>query len=393
MVTPFTLTNLLKAYIKCRQNKRQTVNAIKFEINSEKNLLRLVCKLKDRTYSPGKSICFVVTYPKVREIFAADFADRIIHHLLVNEIEPIFEKHFIYDSFACRTDKGTLKGVIRLRHFINKITVNKRQPAYFAQLDIKSFFPSLDKNILYRILKTTVEKTKKSTIWKEEVLWLAKNIIFHDPTHNYHFKGNPYLKKLVPIQKSLFGQPPNVGLPIGNLTSQFFANVYLNELDQFVKRELKIRYYLRYVDDIVLLSQDPTILKEWTRKIEDFLKTTLKLTLHPDKKHFGSVDQGIDFLGYVIFPYYTLCRRRVVANCKSKIHRFNKELEDSPFVDKKFRLRMQSTLNSYYGHFRHGNCFRLRINLYNKRLQKIKEILTPVDNCQKFVLKEKFKSD
>jgi hypothetical protein len=160
-----------------------------------------------------------------------------------------------------------------------------------------------------------------------------------------------------------------------------------------VKRELKIRYYLRYVDDIVLLSQDPTILKEWTRKIEDFLKTTLKLTLHPDKKHFGSVDQGIDFLGYVIFPYYTLCRRRVVANCKSKIHRFNKELEDSPFVDKKFRLRMQSTLNSYYGHFRHGNCFRLRINLYNKRLQKIKEILTPVDNCQKFVLKEKFKSD
>ena len=214
------LNEVLRAYISCRKNKRNTVNQIKFELNVENNLYNLYTELKNETYRPGRSICFVVTYPKLREIFAADFKDRIVHHLLVARLEPYYEKRFIYDSYACRKDKGAHKAVLRLRKF-------SRQNKYYLQIDVKNFFTSIDKNTLYSIfLKGKFNKETRS---------LLKKMIFHDPTSNYYLKGDGNLFSKIPPCKSLFYTPKNRGLPIGNLTSQFFANVCLTEVDQSIK--------------------------------------------------------------------------------------------------------------------------------------------------------------
>jgi hypothetical protein len=375
------LNEVLRAYISCRKNKRNTVNQIKFELNVENNLYNLYTELKNETYRPGRSICFVVTYPKLREIFAADFKDRIVHHLLVARLEPYYEKRFIYDSYACRKDKGAHKAVLRLRKF-------SRQNKYYLQIDVKNFFTSIDKNTLYSIfLKGKFNKETRS---------LLKKMIFHDPTSNYYLKGDGNLFSKIPPCKSLFYTPKNRGLPIGNLTSQFFANVYLNEVDQYIKRTLKVKHYIRYVDDMILLSDDKNQLLKWRDEINGFLSEKLKLSLHPGKDRIGAVENGIDFLGYIVRPNYILSRRRVAGNLKKKLNLFNKgyyllsnnqkqislPLSSNP-TDEEI-ARMLTTVNSYYGHFKHADTYNLRKNLYENRMGKLKNYLEPVDNYAHF---------
>lgn len=389
--TAFTLPKLFKAYLSCRQRKRKTINALKFELDWESKLFRLQKELQNHTYQLGRSICFVVTYPKVREIFAADFRDRIVHHLLVNKIEPYFERRFIYDSFACRKEKGCHAALSRLKKFIYQVTKNKSQNAFYGQFDIKSFFSSIDKNILLTLIEKEIKKSLP-VYSQKELLWLAKKIVFHDPTQNYYLKGKKELFNQIPAHKTLFKTPKNKGLPIGNLTSQFFANVYLNELDQFVKRELKVKYYLRYADDMTLLSDDLKQLKKWRRKISRFLKENLGLELHPNKDKYGSVWQGINFVGYIIKPDYVLSRKRVVGNLKTKLHYFNQGLllvssnqkqEALPLSrppTKEEIKQMAAMVNSYFGHFRWANCYNLRQNLYEKHFGELKKYLKPVSN-------------
>lgn len=372
--TIFTLPKLYQAYISCRKRKRKTINALKFELNLESNLLYLKKELESRTYQPKRSICFVVTYPKTREIFAADFSDRIVHHLLVAEIEPYFEKTFIYNSFACRKEKGAHKALKKLRQSLNKITNNQTKNAFYAQLDILSFFTSIDKNVLYETIESKIIKLKRHQAWKEEIFYLLKTIIFYDPTKNFVVKGRRALFEKLPPQKSLFGVPSDKGLPIGNLTSQFFANVYLDSLDQFVKRELKIKFYFRYVDDLVLLSCDLSELRKWRNKIDCYLKVKLKLHLHPDKDAYGSVYQGIDFVGYIIKPDYILSRKRVVNNLKTKLYFFD-QVSRPPTKDE--IKQAVAMINSYFGHFRYCNGYNLRKNIYENHFGKLKNYLKP----------------
>jgi len=257
-------------------------------------------KLKKKSYSPGRSICFAVSYPKIREIFASDFNDRILHHLLINRIEPYFEKRFIFDSCACRPKKGGHFAVERLRLSERNITKNHTRQAYSLQLDIKSFFYNINKQILMNILIHTLYKSDFGDEEFEEDLWLAHKIIFHNPCNNYKLKGDMTLLESLPKHKSLFNIPPHKGLPIGNLTSQFFANVYLNELYQFIKRELKFKYYIRYADDMVLLDTDYKRLERTIYIINDFLINRLDLELHPNKTKLNSIYSGMDFLGYIV---------------------------------------------------------------------------------------------
>lgn len=384
----FTLPRLFTAYLSCRQTKRKTINALKFEIACEQKLLNLAKELQSHTYRPGRSICFIVTYPKLREIFAADFRDRIVHHLLIDKIISLFERRFIYDSFACREEKGTHVAIFRLKKFIYQVTKNKAKNAFYGQFDIKSFFSNIDKDILFTIIEKEVNKSFPVHIQKE-IIWLTRTIIFHNPTKNYYRKGKMELFNQIPASKTLFKAPKNKGLPIGNLTSQFFANVYLNELDQFVKRKLKVKYYLRYVDDLVLLSENPQQLRRWRKEIDCFLKETLKLELHPNKNKFGSVYQGIDFVGYIVKPNYVLSRKRVVSNLKTKLYFFNqglllvsdnqkqRALPLSRQPTKEEVKQMTAMVNSYYGHFRYANCYSLRKNLYEKHFGELKKYLKP----------------
>ncbi len=252
----------MKCYYDCRKRKRYTFNAAKFEIHFEDELLKLQKELKNHAYKPGRSICFVVTKPKLREIFAADFRDRIVHHVLVGYLEPIWEQKFIDQSYACRKGKGAHKAIEDLRRYVGKVTKGNTQKAHYLQVDVRSFFVSLKKRILFELIKKQVKNP--------EILWLTEATLFHNPTHNYYRKGQMSLFDLIPDHKSLFKVSPDQGLPIGNLTSQFLANVYLNELDQFIKHKLKAKYYLRYVDDLVLLSQDKEQLKIWRDEIDKF---------------------------------------------------------------------------------------------------------------------------
>lgn len=340
----FSFKNIYQCYLDCRRKKRNTYNALRFEINAEENIFKLEQELKDRTYCPSRSILFVAKKPKLREIFAADFRDRVVHHILVNELEKTWEPIFIHDSYACRLNKGTHKAVIRLQNFLRRITANGRIRAYYLQLDIKDFFTSIDKNILFTLIKTKIADSK--------VLWLTEKILFWDCTTSYVRRGNQEILSNIPANKSLFGKENRRGLPIGNLTSQFFANIYLNELDQFVKHTLKAHGYLRYVDDFVLLSRDREELLRWKGDIMRFLPNRLSLQLHPRRQKLQLVSNGIDFLGYITRSKYILVRRRVLNNLKARI----RELRDKP-------EKLKNSIASYLGHFKWANSFRLQNKL------------------------------
>jgi len=382
----FSFQNLLRAYYQCRKRKRKTINAAKFELNFEGHLLKLEEELKDHTYRPGQSICFIITDPKPREVFAADFRDRIVHHLLVNYLEPRWEKKFIHHSYSCRQNKGAHYAIKDLKRFLKKVSRNFSQPAYYLQADISAFFMSLKKDILFNLIK---RHTKHP-----DILWLTKQIIFQDPTENFYQKGNLKLFRLIPPHKSLFKVPKNQGLPIGNLSSQFFANVYLNELDQFAKHQLKIKYYLRYVDDIVILDQNPKQLKIWERQINQFLKEKLKIHLHPQKSILQSIYQGINFVGFIIKPNYSLVRRRTVGNFKRKLWQFNQmPIPENDGIFNEQLEKILAVVNSYYGQFKHANTFNLRKSIYQKHFKVLKSYLQPADqNFSHFRIKGKIKS-
>jgi len=340
----FSSKNIQKASINCRRNKRNTINALLFEFNSGENLLKLQQELNDKSYHPSRSILFAITKPKKREVFAADFRDRVVHHLLVEYLERIFEPIFIHDSYACRRGRGTHAAAMRLYKFTRQITSNGNSKAYYLQLDVKDFFPSISKEILFKLISNKVSDP--------DILWLTRLIIFWDCTKSFVTRGDNSLLNRIPEHKSLFGKNNEYGLPIGNLTSQFFANVYLNELDQFVKHTLKARYYLRYVDDFVILSPDATELSAWQARIEEFLSNQLKLRLHPKRHKLLPISNGIDFLGYIIRPGYILVRRRVINNLKEKIRQFRQ-------AKVKDLRKLCDSVASYLGHFKHANSYRL----------------------------------
>lgn len=232
--------DLFRAYEDARKNKRNTIAQLEFEKDAEHNLIELYHELLDGSYVPGKSICFLTHFPVLREVFASQFRDRVVHHLLFNYIAPIFEKTFIYDSYSCRKEKGTLFGVERLEHHIRSCTNNYTHTAYILKLDIQGYFMSINKNILYgiiynKLMKQWEEKGKNCNIPgknPEFILFLVESIIFKDHTLDCEVMGNKKEWMPLPASKSLFCQPKGIGLPIGDLTSQLFSNIYLNEFDK-----------------------------------------------------------------------------------------------------------------------------------------------------------------
>lgn len=340
----FTYKKIYKAYLQCRENKRSTINALRFEINLENNLEKLLDELKNNKYRPGRSICFVVTEPCAREIFAADFRDRVVHHLFVNELIAKAEKMFIFDSYACRKNKGTHKAVKRLSDFIKLETNNYKKGAWFMKMDIQNFFMSIDRQTLYMAALELIDKHKETDNWKADIAELAGIIIFHDPKSNYIRKGNPALSALVPTYKSLLNQPADKGLPIGNYSSQFFANLYMNKLDHYIKRRLKCKFYIRYVDDLVLLSRSNEKLKENRDKINLFLEKTLNLKLNRKKTIVQPINKGIDFLGYFLKNNKIHPRRNVTGRYRKKLYKAAIGINEIPW------RKLRSIAASYQGH-------------------------------------------
>ena len=302
----------------CRRNKRNSASAIAFEAHLESNLCDLNDELLGGSYSPGRSICFVVTRPKPREVWAAEFRDRVVHHLLYNKIAPRFHAGFVANSCACIPGRGTLYAAKRLEHDVRSLTQNWSRPAHYLKCDLANFFVAIDKHVL----RAQLAKRVCEPWWME----LAETILFHDPRRDVELRGRPELLALVPPHKSLFNAPPDTGLPIGNLSSQFFANVHLDALDQFAKHQVKARHYVRYVDDFVLLHESTAWLNESLAKFDAFLPARLGARLNPRKTILQPVARGIDFVGHVIKPW---CRSTRPRTLRTALHR----LEHMPKAD------------------------------------------------------------
>jgi len=256
------LQDLFQAYFDARQNKRNTINALAFEKSFEENIFQLHDDLISGRYLPRRSICFIVNQPVKREIFAAHFRDRVVHHLIYNYIAPLFEGTFINDSYSCRVGKGTHYGIKRVDKFIRSCSQNYKKDAYILKLDIQGYFMAINHKILYKIIKETLlKKRKKIQFNLPFILNLIKITIENDSTKNCIVKGNRSNWDGLPKDKSLFTVNNGCGLPIGNLTSQLFGNIYLNALDHFIKRDLNIKYYGRYVDDFILVHSHKAYLK------------------------------------------------------------------------------------------------------------------------------------
>lgn len=308
---PFTMGQLVQAWKDCRKAKRNTASALDFERNVESNLCALRAELLAGTYTPGRSTCFVVTRPKVREVWAADFRDRIVHHLLYNHIAPRFHASFVANSCACIPERGTLYAARQLEHAVRSITQNWALPAYYLKMDLANFFVAINK----RILRAQLARKVTEPWW----MALADTILMHDPRTDVDLRGDAALLQCVPAHKSLFNAPPNTGLPIGNLSSQFFANVHLDALDQFCKHQLKARHYVRYVDDFIILHQSPQWLNDARARIDAWLPQHLGAQLNPSKTILQPVARGIDFVGHILKPWRRITRRKTVRMAMDRI--------------------------------------------------------------------------
>ncbi|KKP80534.1 MAG: Retron-type reverse transcriptase [Candidatus Levybacteria bacterium GW2011_GWB1_35_5] len=311
-----------KQWDEFKKEKRNKKDVQQFERHLEDNLFELYRQLKRKTYRHGTYQEFYVTDPKRRHIHKSSVRDRVLHHLLYKYLYELFDKHFIYDSYSCRKDKGIHKAVKRLEKFARIVSKNYTENCWSLKCDIKKFFASVDHDILKNLIARKIRD--------EDINWLINNVIDS-------FSSEKGLGR---------------GIPLGNLTSQIFANIYLNEFDQFVKHKLKIKYYLRYADDFLVLntSTDPKWKEIYLESIKEFLESDLRLELHPKKIATRKLRWGIDFCGYIVLPHYILPRTKTKKRVISKISKGN--------------ISYQS-LQSYLGYLSHANSFKLSEKLKN----------------------------
>ena len=336
------LSDLYHAYYCARKHKRNTTNQLDFELNLESNIHELYDAVQTRTYKPFPSVAFIVEKPVKREVFAANFRDRVIHHLIFNYLNPVLDGRFITDSYSCRTGKGTLFGIRRLQHHIRSCSENHTKPCYVMKMDIMGYFMHINRTILYNQLERHIAKPHPH--WQnvpiDTLKYLIRETIFCDPTLNCRLNTPEHTWIGLPQSKSLFYSPDDCGLPIGNLTSQLFSNVYLHDLDCFVKHRLKCKHYGRYVDDFYILSssEEPEYYRYIRNEIDRFLNEKLQLCLHPKKYSLQHYSKGTPFLGVVVYPYHTVAGRRILKSYFSA----------SP--EERYK---------YAGFFKHHNCYQM----------------------------------
>ncbi len=360
------LSDLFEAYADCRANKRNTRNALSFELDYEHELVALCDEINNGTYRLGRSIAFVIDKPVKREIFAASFRDRVVHHLIINKLNPLFEKEFIYDSYACRKGRGVHFGIQRLDRFIRRCSRNYTEDCYVLKMDIQGFFMAIDRRILWSMLRDFIIVNYPQAD-KELLLVLCHKMLANNPTKNCFIKGSRKNWDDLPPNKSLFHSAPMCGLPIGNLTSQIFANLYLNLFDHYIKHDLNLRYYGRYTDDFVVVHQSREYLAALIPQISRFLKLNLGLTLHPRKIYLQHYSKGVPFLGVIIRPNHITAGKRTKGNFYDAIVKHNTVVSERK-PSKEEQAVFLCSMNSYLGIMKHYNTYGLRKRMLIKYL-------------------------
>ena len=313
--------DLAEAFLKVRLGKRNTRDEHNFEVNLFENLMILKEDIVNRTYSPGRGIAFIIHDPVTREIFAAPFRDRVVHHFIFNHVYEWWDKRFIYDSYSCRKDKGTLFGIRRLAHHIAQESENYTKETYIIKLDLQGYFMSLNRKMLFKRAIWGLDRQfpEKGDLY-HILRFLWKQVIFDDPVKTVTMKGKESDWRDLPASKSLFCQPEGQGIVIGNLTSQLLSNIYLDQLDRFVKFHLGYDHYGRYVDDffIVVKKEKLEQAKRDIAVIENFL-SSIGLTLHPKKRRIQEMRKGVDFIGAVVYPHHIVPSKRLMKNFKKAV--------------------------------------------------------------------------
>jgi len=299
-----------------------------FAFNSEleRNLLQLQEELRDGTWMPGAYRDFYVYEPKMRMVSSAPYRDRVVHHALCRVLEPIFEAKFIDDSYACRVGKGTHAAADRYTEF-------SRKANYVLKCDIRRYFENIDHAVLLDAIGRYVRDEALLTL----------------------------IARILPSNDTRTGTIPGKGIPIGNLTSQFFANVYLNRFDHWIKEELRLRYYIRYVDDFVILHHEKRVLHEVRQAIEEQL-SLIGLELHPKKQNIFPVSEGCDFMGYRIWPDHRRLRPETGYRARRRLKRLAARFNRG-------ELRMQEVhpcIMAWIGHVKHADTWGLRKGIFNE---------------------------
>ena len=343
---------LYYSYLEARKGgKRKTHDEHDFEIHDFKNLEALKNDILNRTYKPSRSTAHIIEKPVIREIFAAPFCDRVVHHLIFNSVYDWWDNHFIYDSYSCRVNKGTLFGIRRLDHHIRAVSRNYARPAYVLKLDIEGYFMSLPRLKLYQRAIWGLNqqfKNRRHATEYQILKFLWYQTIMDDPIKSVKKKGDLSLWDKLPSSKSLFTQPPGKGIVIGNLTSQLLSNIYLDQLDRFITYDLGYKHYGRYVDDfyIVVTEEKLPQLKRDISAIAEYLKL-IDLTLHPKKRLLKNSKYGIPFLGAIVYHNHILPGKRLSKNMRQTF----KEVITGE--------RDITTVPSYLGHMKHINSYNL----------------------------------
>ena len=339
--------DLLLASKDCARHKRSTYSCMEFMADEPYNLMMLKNELEFGTYAPSPSKCFIATEPAPREVFASSYRDRVVQHLFLLYTESLFEKFAIDNCYACFNNRGVLYGQKKLIQMKRRVTKSGTEEAWCASLDIKSNFCSINKDILYALLETFLGAYYRQNNL-EFILWLAKTIIYHDPTECYQAVCKESLWDLLPEGKSLFDL--DTGLPIGDITSQFFNNFMLSFVDNFAIQTLKLHYYGRYVDDIRILDTDKAALLVAISKIRSVLQE-LGFRLNEKKVMIQRVSSGVDFIGCVSHLRHTVSRPTTVSRYIRKYRGAN--------------LKDTSSLNSTFGTMVHFNNFNKMMDIYN----------------------------
>jgi RNA-directed DNA polymerase len=347
--------DLHSAWRQARRGKKPSADQLTFESSWIDQLLDIQERLNTGRWHPSAPTCFIAKSPKAREIHAPAFADRVVHHLVVPHLEAIYEPTFIHDSYSNRVGKGTHAAVRRLQNFVHEVHSGQGGGCYL-QLDIRNFFASIHRPTLWTLIKKRMERTAISAPVRQAVHALLNWPISKT---GVNWACTEAERAAVPPHKRLENAAPGCGIAIGNLSSQFFANVYLDRLDQFVKHELKARRYIRYVDDFVLVHNEWEQLAEWHSAIIDFLRDDLRLSLKDGAK-LEPLPRGIDFLGYVVFPTHTVVRKRVIGHCRAKLATLerNARLVDALTTCARTREQVRSLWASYAGHFAHASSWK-----------------------------------
>lgn len=312
-----SIDNLFSAWRNFSLGKKSKAEIAKFELNLEENIFSLHEELSAETWKPKPYVKFSVCDPKLREIHKADVKDRILYQALYQSLYQIFDPNFIFDSYSSRKMKGTHAGIERLVEFSGKVSKNHTAGGFVLKCDIRKFFDSIDHKILFDLIKRKIADKKLLAIIEKIIHSFEKNL--------------------------------GRGLPLGNVTSQLFSNIYLNELDQFVKHELKAKYYIRYCDDFVILSESLEFLDFCLEKISEFCSKNLLIELHPDKVYMRKLNSGIDFLGYVCLPHRKVLRTKTKKRILRKISALKENFEKEKISQEK----LEQIMPSYLGMLKH----------------------------------------